>query len=185
MPQKAARPTGPHLLSLFMAVSGLLLLTACGGSSSPTTTTPTTTQPTPPPPRVVLEGSLSLDVNFVNGEFFTTDRAGTLDATVDYTFASSQIVVWIARGQCSFQQFLDDQCTYAATSFAGSKPRRVSVTGASAGTYTFIVFNAGPDAEAISFQVVLTPSAGAASAVATEPAAIQPRGSFVGRMPRP
>src|SRR4051794_38036655 len=75
-------------------------LPACGGSS-PTAAPPPTTQPTPPPPSVVSQGNTALAVNTARGVFFTTSRAGTLDTTVDYTFADSNIVVWIARGQCT------------------------------------------------------------------------------------
>ena len=162
MSERLTRRMG--LLCVVLAATGLMLMSACGGggSTGPTTTT-TTTLPPPPAPRVVLEGSFALPVEFVTGGYFTTDRAGTIVATVDYTFATSQIVVWIARGECTFEQFSADQCTYAATSFAGGDPRVVSVTGAAAGTYTLIVFNAGPADEAFSVQVVLTPSAASAS----------------------
>jgi hypothetical protein len=144
-----------------MVAAGLVVVSACGGSDS-TPVTPTTTQPTPPPPRTVLSGGTTLAVNYAVGAYFTVDRAGTVEATVDYTYATSQIFVWIARGQCTPELF-PDQCTYVASSFAGAKPRRVSATGAVAGTYTLIVGNAGPDDESISYQVVLTPTAGTAS----------------------
>jgi hypothetical protein len=108
---------------------------------------------------VVRSGSFDLPVDFVAGSFFTTDRAGTIVATVDYTFANSDILVWIARGECTFEQFVDDTCTYAATSFSGGDPRSVAVAGAAAGTCTLIVYNGGPADEAFSVQVVLTPSA--------------------------
>jgi hypothetical protein len=101
-------------------------------------------------------------VNFVTGAFFTTDRMGTIDATVDYTFIDSRIVVWIARGRCTPEQFNANSCDFAATSFTGSKPRRVSVTAAAPGTYTFIVGNAGPRDESFSYQIVHTPTVAAA-----------------------
>jgi hypothetical protein len=81
-----------------------------------------------------------------------------MDVTVDYTFADSLLLILIARGQCTAEQFSAEQCDFAATSFTGSKPRRVSVTGAAPGTYTFIVGNAGPRDESISYQIVLTPT---------------------------
>jgi len=144
---------------LTVAVAATLsLLSACGGSSSPTAATPPTTQATPPPPIVVSQGSTAIAVDYVAGRFFTTDRAGTLDVTVDYTFADSRLIIWIARGQCTGELFIAEQCDFAATSFAGSKPRKVSVTGAAPGTYTFIAANAGPRDESISHQVVLTPT---------------------------
>jgi hypothetical protein len=141
------------------------MMPACGGGGGGTTptTTPPTTQPPPPPPQVVLSGNFTLPVDFVTGGFFTTTRAGALVATIDYTFATSQIVVLIARGECTFEQLTADTCTYAATSFSGPDPRSVTVPSAAAGTYTLIVANLGPADEAFSVQVVLTPSAAAAS----------------------
>ena len=184
MLERLARHTGFPLVCLIASVTGLVLMSACGGGGGTgPTTTPTTTLPPPPPPQVVLEGSFNLPVDFVTGGYFTTDRAGTIVATVDYTFATSRILVWIARGQCTFEQFSAEQCTYAATSFAGPDPRSVSVTGAAAGTYTLIVANSGPVDEAFSVQVVLTPSAASASdeAVSTP----SRPGAWLGkRMPR-
>jgi hypothetical protein len=112
---------------------------------------------------VLERRNVSLQPSFAFGEFFTTDRAGTIDANVDYTFATSPIVVWIARGQCTADQFGAGACDFAATSFAGSKPRRVSVTNAPAATYTLIVGNGGSEAESVSYQVILTPSAASAA----------------------
>jgi hypothetical protein len=149
-------------MARWMAVPGLLLMAACGGSSGPTPV-PTTTMPAPPPPRVVLQGSTPLRAGFAAGAYFTTDRVGTIEATVDYTFTASQIHVWIATGQCTAELFGAEQCTFATSSFAGAKPRVLTLTGAAAGTYTLVMANLGPDDEAVSVQVVFTPSAGAAS----------------------
>ena len=156
------RPNRSRFALTLAGAAALSLLTACGGSSSSTSATPPTTQATPPPPVVVSQGSTALEVDFVTGTYFTTGRAGTLDATVDYTYADSFLVVWIARGQCTAELFDADQCDFAATSFTGSKPRRVSVTGAAAGTYTLIAANGGPRDESISYQVVLTPTVASA-----------------------
>lgn len=173
----------PALACLFVAVTGLSVLSGCGGDST-TPTVVSTPAPTPPPPQTVLQGSQSLDVDFAFGQSFTTDRAGTLEAVIDYTFANSLILVWIARGQCTAEQFSAEQCNYGATSFAGAKPRRVSLTGATAGTYTLIVGNGGPQAESLSYQVVLTPSASAASTRTGESLPAGTRGWSGVRLPR-
>jgi hypothetical protein len=151
-------PTG-----LFVLAAGALVLAGCGDDRNPVAVASPTPPPTPPPPRALLQNGGALRNGFARGDFFTSDRAGTLDATVDYTFANSSIVVWIARGQCTQAQFGANSCEYAATSFAGAKPRRVSVTNAPAATYTLIVGNLGPQDESVAFQVVLTPSAAGAT----------------------
>jgi len=115
----------------------------------------------------VLEGSSPLAAGFAAGAYFTTDRVGTIEATVNYTFAASEILVWIATGQCTAELFGAERCTFATSSFSGPRPRTVTLTGAAAGTYTLVVANLGPDDEAISVQVVFTPSAGAASGEST------------------
>lgn len=158
-----------------------MLMPACGSSTSgPSTTTPPPTQPTPLPPELVLEGNFNLPVDFLIRGFFTTTRTGTIVATVDYTFANSQIAVWIARGQCSFEQFVNDECTIAATSLGGADPRVVTHTGAVASPYTIIIYNGGPAEEAFSVQVIHTPSATSASTAAGV-ASPSSQGSWAGR----
>jgi hypothetical protein len=139
------------LLDLFPVLTALALLTDCGGNAAaPTSGTAA------PVTQVLLEGNDSLAVEYVNGMYFTTDRAGVIDVSVDYTHDDSRIVVWIAKGQCTFDQFKAETCTYSATSFTGGKPRKISVTGAAAGTYTLIVGNGGPRDEQISYKITLT-----------------------------
>jgi hypothetical protein len=145
-------------------VAILALAVGCGGGGSPTTPATPTPPPTPPPPSVVLQSGYPIAAGYLYAEFFSTDRTGTIDATIDYTFTTNQIVVWIARGSCTAELFMANQCNYTATSFAGSKPRRVSVTAAAAGTYTLIVGNGGPQDDSVSYQVVLTPTASASAA---------------------
>jgi hypothetical protein len=141
-----------HHTSLTGMAAALILLSACSGSNpaapSPGTATPST--------RTVVEGNDSLSVGFARATFFSIDRAGTLEATVDYTSASSQIAVWIARGKCTFEQFDAEQCSFAALSMSGDKPRHVTATGVEKGDYTLIMGNLGPIEERVSFRVVLT-----------------------------
>jgi hypothetical protein len=165
------------------AAAALALAIACGGGdgspTTPVTTTPTTTLP---PPSVVLQNSYPIPAYYIYGEYFTTSRTGTIDATIDYTYATNQIVVWIARGSCTADLFVANQCDYAATSFAGSKPRKVSVTGATAGTFTLLMGNFGPEDDSVSYQVVLTPTASAGGPGATIRAL---PGSYLVRLPQP
>jgi hypothetical protein len=146
----SSRNAHPGLLAVMAA--GLTVLSACSGSNpaapSPGSATPST--------RTVVEGNDSLSVGFARATFFSIDRGGTLEATVDYTSASSQIAVWLARGKCTFEQFDTEQCSFAALSMSGDKPRRVTATGVEKGDYTLITGNFGPIEERVSFRVVLT-----------------------------
>jgi hypothetical protein len=173
MSQAPSWRTASPLLCAIAAALGLAVLPSCDGDGN-NVPTPVTTQPPPPPPRVVHDGSYQVPSGFAFGDYFSTDRTGTLEAVIDYTFPASVILVWIARGQCTAELWEADQCTYAATSFAGGKPRRVSVAGATAGTYTLVLANFGDQDEAVSFQVILTPTAAAAAAAEAPVTATRP-----------
>ena len=151
-------PRFPSVFAL-AGVGALSLLSGCGTTNTSNMPTPPTTQATPPPPSVVSQGNgFPLEAEFAAGIYFSTDRAGTLGATVDYTFADNLIVVFIARGRCTEELFISDQCDLPVTSFDGPKPRRLTLSGAAPGTYTLIVGNGGPGDESISYQIVLTPT---------------------------
>jgi hypothetical protein len=162
-----------------------LSLAGCGGSGSPTADPTPVPTPTPlPAPRVVSQGSTDVPVGYAYGVYFDVSPTGTIDATVDYTYADTILLAWIAKGQCSADQFGNDQCQFVASSVTGGKPRRVSATGQPAGTYTLIFGSLGPKDEAVSYQVVFS----ATAAAAAPPAASERRsseGSFRVRLPSP
>lgn len=167
-----------YLVSAALAVS----LAACGseGIVDPPPVTPP--PPTPPPPRVVAQGSgVSVPVGYALGEYFDITATGTIDATIDYTYADTLMLVWLAKGRCDGDQFEADQCQFAATSLTGGKPRKVSASGQAAGTYTLILGSLGPKDESVSYQVVFTQTTagGAPAASARRPA--EP--GFLSRLP--
>jgi hypothetical protein len=143
------------------AVAALLLvLNACGGGGSGSPS-PVPTPTPPPPPQVVASGTgLFIEAEFVGRVPITTTRAGSLEATVDWTFATNDVDVALVRGDCSFDQLIALQCPILAVSASiTAKPERIRTDGAAAGAYTLFIENTGPDHESISFQVVHTPSA--------------------------
>jgi hypothetical protein len=114
---------------------------------------------------VVTSGSTTLVVEEFVVLPFTASGAGALDATVDWTFASNLLVMYITQGECTGAQFADDACPddpACACRFAVRsenpfiKPRVLTLANAAAGPYTLIVWNLGPSDESISFQVGLT-----------------------------
>ena len=156
------RRTLPYLVSCALVLS----LVACGGDGggSVPPTAPPTPPPPPPPPAVVSQGvGLALEAGFTGRVIVTTTQAGTLKATVDWTFDENDIDVGIFAGDCSFDQFVGGQCEMvAASASTTAKPERIE-GAASAGTYTLFIVNIGPGDETLSYQVVLTPDATAAS----------------------
>ncbi len=157
----------PKRIVLLGTALALVCLSGCGGggSSMTSSSTPTTTRPTPRPPEVVLQDGFALPAGYLAGAYFDISATGTIEATVDYTFADTTLLVWIAKGACTGDQFEADQCVWAATSFAGAKPRKVSATNQAAGRYTLIVGNASEKDESLSVQVMFTAAASAAGQV--------------------
>lgn len=170
------------LLKRLAVVLGLVTCAACGGGSNPAAAPTPTPPPTPAPPRVVTEASgFSLEQSYVLADNFAIGSAGTLEATIDFTYPQTDLLVWIAKGDCSFEQWANEQCTYVATSFAGSKPRKVSATGLTSGNYVILIWNAGPNDESLSYQVLFTATGTASGvpAVSSRPASAP----FLRRMP--
>jgi hypothetical protein len=145
------------------AVALAASLVACGGDNGVPPTAPST--PAPPPPPVVVSGAtgLALEADVLARVVFEATRSGTLDATVDWTFPENDLDVGILGGNCSFEQFLGNQCPIVAISASTTaKPERIS-GAVNAGTYTLFIENTGPGDETISYQVVLTPNASASA----------------------
>ncbi len=144
-------------LARFLA-AGLLLFPGCGGSSSPTA--PPATTLAPAPVTTVLDQGSQSDVG-VNILYtfapFTTTATGTLDVTVDWTFAQNNIQVYLAQGQCTLDQVNQKTCVFAGFSeSATAKPEKLHLTNLAAGTYSLMVGNRGPSVESFSFQIVFT-----------------------------
>jgi hypothetical protein len=156
--RRAAWSLGPILaLALGLCDSG------CGTPTTPTSPTPA---PPPPPVRTVLLSTTfnSLPPHFVSFSTFQTPATGTLDATVDWTFAADAISVFIGPGGvCTLAQLNAGTCAFIASSQTTTpKPRVLTVPSAAAGTYTIYVFNGGPNTESGTVQVGLTTSTASA-----------------------
>jgi hypothetical protein len=110
---------------------------------------------------VVAQGTgLSLEAETIGWTTFTTTRAGALDVTVDWTYATNDVDVLITKGTCNADQLEADQCsvlTYSTSTTA--KPEKARAESADAGTYTLFIENSGDRDDAVSYQVVLTPRA--------------------------
>jgi hypothetical protein len=148
---------------------------SCGGDDdggSPTSpTTPVSTT------RVIGQGTFNLGAPSATSSFFglatITDPAnGTWEATVDWTFASNTLFMYVANGACTVEQFASDPCPdlpscpcqFAVRSeVPAPKPRVLAIPNAAGGTRTLIVWNQGPREESGTYVVRLTTTSGTSS----------------------
>jgi len=134
-----------------------LTLAGCGGGGS--NTTPTTLPPTttvPPCTQTVLfsfSGSIDAGDGGLVSPTPTTTQVGRLDILVDWTFADSQIAVWVTpANSCRTQAQFDAGCNFLIRSDDGPKPRKVSAHNVPASAYDVLVINASNRREATSIQ---------------------------------
>jgi hypothetical protein len=81
--------------------------------------------------------------------------AATVDATVDWTFPSNNVNVYVTSTSCTIQAFFS--CTYVAKADTPTaKPERVAFTVTAAGNYRFWVVNFGPAAESGTLEIAIT-----------------------------
>ena len=156
---RAARPP-----SLLLLVSFVAFLSGCGSDHHVIPTPP----PASPSPvtEVVREGSGSLGVLVLDSLSFNTTKPGTIDVIVDWTYATNDVDVYLAKGSCSFDQFISRQCDMVAFSESTlAKPEKITAPNAAAGIYTLLIGNIGPTEESVSFQVLLTTVGGTSSSI--------------------
>jgi hypothetical protein len=167
-----------------------LVLPSCGSDkpcSNPTapgcTPSPTPT-PTPPVTRVVAEGNGSIESGDGGGVVFNTTASGTLGVEVNWTFATNDVDIFLARGNdpCTEETFDDRSCVIAAEESSSMKPERLTVPNLAAGTYTLYVVNFGDTDESVAYQVTLTSASGSSASSATTSAVR--RGAAKGRLNR-
>ena len=178
---KSARAPSWSVRSVVLIAA--VLLPGCGSDSNPvTTTTTTTTLPPPTQQTVIQSGSGSLPVLNLALIPFVVSNPGRLDVTVDWTFASNDVDIYLVRGACTFDQFVNNGCNLVAFSESGTaKPERVSFSGATPGTFNLGIGNLGPADESVAFQVVLTTGPGVSSVPASAARqAVAPRGAYKG-----
>lgn len=152
--------TTSQLARTVAAIGALVIFASCGGSS-PTTPAPPTPSATPAPITTVVSGGSSsgLEKNWDHWVPFTTGRTGRIEGTVDWTLPTDDVQVIVATGShtCSDGQYWDfTACNIIVSIHDGSKPKKFSLSGQPAGTYTLYVLNYGPETESFSWQVVVT-----------------------------
>ena len=120
--------------------------------------------------RVISSGSGSLDADSVAPVVFTTTASGTVGVEVNWTFATNDVDIFLARGNepCTLETFNDRSCGFIATEESASmKPERLTVPNLAAGTYTLYVANFGDTDESVAYQITLTSASASASSATT------------------
>ena len=144
------------LLTL-VAIGGIL----CCGSSSPSTPTlqPTPT-PIPPPPIVVTQGSSAVRAKYFWEFPFSIAQAGTLKATVNWTFATNLMWTGIAPSSCTVAAYQAFTCNFLVfdTTPAPTPTKVLTLPNLSPGSYVVLVDNRGPQDDSFSYQVILSPN---------------------------
>ncbi|PYQ40706.1 MAG: hypothetical protein DMF77_17785 [Acidobacteria bacterium] len=101
---------------------------------------------------------------------FTTTAAGSVGITVDWTFATNDVDIFLARGSepCTLQTFNDRSCGFIATEESFSmKPEKLTIPSLAAGTYSLYIANFGDTDESVAWQVTLTSTSASSASVAT------------------
>ena len=95
----------------------------------------------------------------------TDPAVGNWEATVEWTFATNTMYVYVANGACTVQQFQSVDCPNGAacpctftirSETMVPKPRVLTIPNAPGGTRTLIMMNLGPREEAGNYTVRLT-----------------------------
>jgi hypothetical protein len=87
---------------------------------------------------------------------FTTTTTGRIDVTLDWTFPTSPIGMYLIRtGTCDFSQF--DSCPFLIRSDPSlTKPRKASAENVTPGSFELLVVNFSPNDESLAGQVLLS-----------------------------
>jgi hypothetical protein len=140
-------------------VLALAWLSACGGGGGSPTSSNVVATPQPCTQSTVFQGQGSFGASTLDAETFTTTTTGRLDVTVDWTFATSDIGVYVVpANSCGLAAFNARTCNFLIRSESGAKPRKVSLANLSPGTYDLLLGNFASQTESMSALVVVSSS---------------------------
>jgi hypothetical protein len=166
-------------------LTAVFSVVACGGGGS-SNPTPVPT-PTPAPVRtVVAQGSMQIgapddDFTYYDYVTFNTSASGRLETTVNWTYPSNSVFMYVAEGDCTGDKFENDDCPGGPTcacrfsvmsEAVNPKPRVLTVSNASPGLHTLVLWNLGPREESCSYQAVLTTGVGSVAPAGVQSASV-------------
>jgi hypothetical protein len=155
------------------AVALAMTLGACGSDGPTDPVIETSPSPTPPPPFVIYGDSGSVPPDSAVYIDFSIPNAGTVAATVDWTFASSDVWLAMTTSACNdFIQAFIGQCSHIGTPNLGnSKPKTVTGTVNQATTGRLWIGNFATVDESMAVQITLARSSATSEAVVLAPLA--------------
>jgi hypothetical protein len=149
-----AHPRTHRLLRLAVLVGTALVLPGCGGGVTDPDPNPSS-QPTIS--KIIEQGWAlePLEAAFIDLEI--VGGGGTLDATVEWTFASDDVDIYVTAVTCTLEMVATERCAYKAKAESETaKPERVSFSVSVGDKYRFWVVNFGPQRESGTFVATLT-----------------------------
>jgi hypothetical protein len=143
---------------LAAVLAAALLSPACGGGGGGGNGGGAVVGPTGPSRAVITEQGWQLEpLSFSAVDIsITGSGSGSVEATVEWTFASDDVDLYVTATACTTAQFAVEACAYKAKADGtGTKPERVSFSVSAGDTYRFWIVNFGPQSESGTFQAVL------------------------------
>jgi len=153
-----------------LALAGAIALSACG---SDTVVGPPPPPPPPPPPvtEVIYGDSGGVPADSAIAIDFGIPSAGTVAATVDWTFPSSDVWVAMTSPACNdFVQAFLGQCSQIGTPNLGNlKPKTVTGSVTQGGPGRLWIANFATVDESMAIQITLTTTRAASAPITIEP----------------
>lgn len=140
-PKKSGSKLPLILLGAGAAAAGIAVAAGGGGSSGAKAPTATPATPaTPAPPQVLVQTSWTGLAQSANRAFdFSTPAAGTLRITVNWTFTTSDVDVYLTTPTCTTSFSPSGICTVLASAELFAKPEVINTSVSSGGNYRVIV----------------------------------------------
>jgi hypothetical protein len=143
-------------IALVLALAAAPFLPGCGAGGGITAVD--TTQHKPVRSIVLQRGwelvpgqLLGVDVNF------TGSGSGTADVTVEWTYASNDLDIYVTAQACTVDAFSAGSCAYTAKADGTtSKPERLTFPASAGSSYRVWVVNFGPAQESGTLEIGLT-----------------------------
>jgi hypothetical protein len=141
------------------ALALVMGLTACGGGSTNPTPPPVNNNPPAPVRSVIGNFTFSLGpIGLAQPVEVTVSGNGTMDATVQWTFASNDVDLFLTDRNCNATSYFNlGNCNIMARANSFTSKPEVIRQSLGSGVYRLWVYNDGPASESGTLVVGFTP----------------------------